>query len=168
MGSPGAVTASSPPAALRTLAARYDPEVFDVGEREVRIRLEGDGVGSWDAVLGEGGGEARLAPADGFEPDALLRADGDTWRRLAADLRGGMDAFRAGRLTVRRDLHLGVGFLAATAVRDGDAGLTFRQVPTDAGEISTMQAGAPAPPPPLPRPGAAEAAFLPPAAPPGR
>src|SRR4051812_138051 len=161
MGSPGAVTASSPPAALRTLAARYDPEVFDVGEREVRIRLEGDGVGSWDAVLGEGGGEARLAPADGFEPDALLRADGDTWRRLAADLRGGMDAFRAGRLTVRRDLHLGVGFLAATAVRDGDAGLTFRQVRTEAGEISTMQAGAGSPVLLLHGLGATKASFLP-------
>jgi hypothetical protein len=48
-------------------------------------------------------------------PDAVLTADTATWSDIARDVRGGMTAFRAGRLSVRHDLHLGVGFLAATA-----------------------------------------------------
>jgi pimeloyl-ACP methyl ester carboxylesterase len=50
-----------------------------------------------------------------------------------------MDAFRSGRLRVRHDLHLGIGFLAATS---GGSGLRFASVPTRAGAISTVEAGA--------------------------
>ena len=119
---------------LKTLVSRFDPRVLELGRREARVRLEGPGVGSWDAVLRDGGAE--LQEADGHTPDAIIAADGATWRELATDLRGGMDAFRAGRLTVRRDLHLGVGFLAATAGVDGDeARLRFVPVETDIGSI---------------------------------
>ena len=60
-------------------------------------------------------GLMRLAPANGERPDARLAADPATWRRIADDVRGGMEAFRRGRLKMRDDLHLGVGFLAATS-----------------------------------------------------
>ena len=43
-----------------------------------------------------------------------------------------MDAYRRGRLKVRRDLHLGVGFLAATAAQ-GDGALRFRTIDTSRG-----------------------------------
>ena len=47
--------------------------------------------------------------------DAVLSADAETWQQIAADVRSGMDAYRSGRLSVRRNLHVGVGFLAATS-----------------------------------------------------
>src|SRR6185369_11901876 len=90
-----------------------------------------------DAVLVDGA--ARLERADGTEPDALLTADAETWAAIADDAAAGLEAFRAGRLQVRRDLHLGVGFLAATAAR-GAQGLHFRRVETAMGAISTMEA----------------------------
>ena len=145
---------------LNILVQRFDPRVLELGRREARVRLEGRGVGSWDAVLRDGGAE--LQEADGRAPDAIIAADARTWNALARDLRGGMDAFRAGRLTVRRDLHLGVGFLAATAGVDGDdAALRFSAVQTDAGRISTMQAGSGAPVVLLHGLGATKASFLP-------
>src|SRR5918998_2103797 len=145
---------------LATLVDRFDPRVLELGRREARVRLEGPGVGAWDAVLRADGAELR--EADGREPDAIITADGRTWNALARDLRGGMDAFRSGRLTVRRDLHLGVGFLAATAAPDDDeARLRFAPVETEIGEISTMQAGAGPPVVLLHGLGATKASFLP-------
>ncbi len=148
------------PASLKALVARYDREVFDTGGRRARVRLEGAGGTAWDAVLDDGA--ATLEEADPqTRPDALLKADEATWARIAKDLRSGMTAFRAGRLAVRHDLHLGVGFLAATAGAREDGALRFRQVPTAEGEISTMQAGE-GPPVVLAHGlGASKASFLP-------
>ena len=120
---------------VERLLARYDAEVFDVGSRTARLRLVGAADEPVDVVLGGGG--PRQVPASG-RADAVLEADAATWAALADDPRGGLDAFRAGRLRVRRDLHLGIGFIAATAA---DPGLRFVAVPTRAGEISTVQAG---------------------------
>lgn len=122
--------------ALQTLVDRYDPEVFVPVRRSARVRLTVTGEDAFDAVLADRG--ARLEPAAG-EPDATITADRETWEKVAADLRGGMDAFRAGRLAVRRDLHLGVGFLAATSGPEGR--LRFAMVPTRRLRISTMEAG---------------------------
>jgi pimeloyl-ACP methyl ester carboxylesterase len=152
----------SPPASLQALADRYEPEIFDPGDRRVRVRLQGAGDGEWDAVLDDG--LALLEPAppgDTPAPDAILAADPATWATLASDLRTGMEAFRAGRLAVRRDLHLGVGFLAATAGDRAAGALRFRRVATAAGEISTMQAGAGPPVVLLHGLGASKASFLP-------
>ncbi|HEV3000241.1 MAG TPA: alpha/beta fold hydrolase [Solirubrobacteraceae bacterium] len=154
------MTDSAPPPTLAALAARYDRQVLDVGRRRARIRLEGAGDGAWDAVLHDG--RAELQAANGRAADAVIRADERTWRKVAADLRGGMEAFRAGRLLVRRDLHLGVGFLAATsAPDDGERRLRFVPVRTAAGEISTMQAGDGPPVVMLHGLGATKASFLP-------
>ena len=152
---------AKPPAALRTLVDRYDPEVFDVGPRRARIRLEGSGRAAWEVVLEDGTARLREAGENGRRPEAVLAADPETWKALASDLRGGMDAFREGRLQVRHDLHLGVGFLAATSARADGRGLRFRTLDTRIGEISTMEAGGGAPVVMLHGLGATKASFLP-------
>jgi pimeloyl-ACP methyl ester carboxylesterase len=124
---------------LDQLVSRFDPEVFDVGRSEARIRIEGAGPEAVDVVID--GETARVEAASGTA-DAELIADEQTWESVATDLRDGMAAFRAGRLRVRRDLHLGVGFLAATAPKGGAGRLRIRGVDTDEGQISTLDAGA--------------------------
>jgi pimeloyl-ACP methyl ester carboxylesterase len=148
-----------PPTALSTLVTRFDPSVFEVGRPTARVRLEVIGEGDWDVVLQDG--TARLRDPGAGRPDATLSADRDAWDRLAADLRGGMDAFRAGRLRVRHDLHLGVGFLAATAGAPEGQGLRFHPIETSIGPISAMEAGAGEPVLLLHGLGATKASFLP-------
>jgi pimeloyl-ACP methyl ester carboxylesterase len=125
--------------ALQRLVDRYDPEILPVERDDVRIRLSVTGGAAHDAILGAHG--ARLEPANGDRPDAALSADAATWERIAADVRGGMDAFRARKLTVRRDLHLGVGFLAATSGMRDEGRLRFRTVPTRSHRFSLLEAG---------------------------
>jgi pimeloyl-ACP methyl ester carboxylesterase len=109
-------------------------------------------------VLEDGG--ARIEPSRG-DADAELSADEQTWTTIATDLRAGMAAFRAGRLRIRRDLHLGVGFLAATA-GPGDTGqLRIGTIRTSAGSLSTMNAGTGEPVILIHGLGATKASFLP-------
>ncbi|MBV9604326.1 MAG: alpha/beta fold hydrolase, partial [Solirubrobacterales bacterium] len=143
--------------ALERLVARFDPAVFDVGRPLVRIRVE-DGGDPHDVVLDDGA--ARLEPTRGT-PDAVLSADAETWSEIAEDLRGGMEAFRKGRLKIRRDLHLGVGFLAATALPREEGRLRIRHVDTGAGGLSTIEAGTGDPVLLLHGLGATKASFLP-------
>jgi pimeloyl-ACP methyl ester carboxylesterase len=126
---------------LRKLTERYDPQVFELGRRHARIRLVGASDQAFDVSLN--GRTAKLTPAKPeLRPHAVLIADAQTWKDIAADLRGGMEAFRRGKLSIRHDLHLGVGFLAATARPEpGRKGLTFRQIETAAGHISICEAG---------------------------
>jgi pimeloyl-ACP methyl ester carboxylesterase len=145
-------------AAIEQLVARYDPALFDLGRPEARLRIEGFGRSAHDVVIEDG--RARLEAPHGT-PDAELVADEKTWQAIVRDLRDGMTAFRAGRLRVRRDLHLGVGFLAATT-GTGEAGqLRIRSVKTAAGSISTMEAGAGEPVILIHGLGATKASFLP-------
>jgi pimeloyl-ACP methyl ester carboxylesterase len=125
-------------AVLTELVARYDATVADPGPRRVRIRLAVTDGEDQEAVLD---GDARLEPAAAGDPDAVLTADSATWREIAADVRGGMIAYRQGRLKVRRNLHLGVGFLAATSGEDAPGRLRFEQVRTRSGHISILHAG---------------------------
>lgn len=150
---------ATPPATLQTLVDRFDPAVFDAAGT-ARIRIWGAADQPWDAVIT--GSEARLEPADrSRRADAILSADPATWRKIVRDLRGGMAAFRGGRLSVRRDLHLGVGFLAATTDGSRPAGLRFRAVDTAAGRISLMESGEGPPVLMLHGLGATKASFLP-------
>jgi pimeloyl-ACP methyl ester carboxylesterase len=124
----------APPDSLRTLVGRYDPAVFDA---RARIRLE-VGEAAWDAVLEAG--TARLdEPQE--RPAALLSADAQTWEEVAGDVRGGLEAFRRRRLNVRHNLHVGVGFLAATSGLEGPGRLEFRRARTRVGTLSYLQAG---------------------------
>ena len=125
------------PEVLAELVGRYDPCAFEPGREHARIRLLGAADRAWDVVIR--GGRTRLVAAEG-EPDAVLQADAGTWGAIAEDVRGGMDAFRAGRLSVRRDLHLGIGFLAATAPPT-EHGLRIRRVRTRVGWVSLTEAG---------------------------
>jgi pimeloyl-ACP methyl ester carboxylesterase len=146
--------------AVERLVARFDPAVFDVGRPLVRVRVEDGGAEPHDVVIEDG--EARLKPPRN-SPDATLSADAETWNQIAEDVRGGMEAFRRGRLKVRRDLHLGVGFLAATALPqgEGEGRLRIRQVETAAGALSTIEAGTGEPVLLLHGLGATKASFLP-------
>jgi pimeloyl-ACP methyl ester carboxylesterase len=145
---------------LDRLVGRFDPSIFDVGRQRARLRIEGAAGSDAREVLIEDGTATVTAPRR-ERPDAVLSADPDTWREIAEDLRGGMDAFRRGRLRIRQDLHLGVGFLAATAPADVEHRLSFRQVETAAGTISTTEAGAGEPVILLHGLGATKASFLP-------
>lgn len=140
------MSVTSAPHTLERLVARFDPELFWPMREGARVRLcvsdPAPGEESERDVAFEGD-RAFLVPRSG-RPDAVIAADGRTWARVLHDVRGGLRAFHEGRLTVRRDLHLGVGFLAATAAAGtGDrlGALRFAQVPTAAGEISIDEAG---------------------------
>jgi pimeloyl-ACP methyl ester carboxylesterase len=148
----------SPPRFLQALADRYDRAVFAPQRGQGRVRLavlEGD---AWDAVLGRGA--LRLAPAEGAA-DATLTADAATWATIAEDVRGGMQAYRSGRLRVRRNLHLGVGFLAATSGRTDPGRLRFQMVDTRRARLSTLEAGSGSPVIAVPGLGATKGSFLP-------
>jgi pimeloyl-ACP methyl ester carboxylesterase len=149
----------APPAALVTLIERYDPELIDVPGGSARVRLVVADERDWDAVLSPGGIDLR--PAGDPSPDAQLSADSATWQSIADDLRGGMAAFRAGRLRIRRSLHLGVGFLAATSGSAEPGGLRFTSVETPVGRLSTLSAGLGDPVVCIHGLGATKASFLP-------
>ena len=147
------------PEVLRTLADRFDATAFDAPAGTARLRLRLLGHGDWDATVEHG--LMRLEPANGSRPDARLAADPATWQRIAEDVRGGMEAFSRGKLKIRDDLHLGVGFLAATSGMDGPERLQLGRVRTEVGEIATLQAGSGDPVLLLHGLGATKASFLP-------
>ena len=131
----------APADGIAALAERFDPDVMDLPRGRARVRLEVTRSKACDAVIA--GRRLRLRPADdGADPDAVLTADAATWGRIAKDLRGGMAAFRAGRLRIRGSLHIGVGFLAATNGVEEAGRLEFDRVRARGfGEISVLSAG---------------------------
>ena len=129
---------TGPPAVLSALVERFDPTAFDAPAGRARIRLIVTGEGEWDVVVARG---VSLDVPGRPAPDATISADLATWDRIARDLRGGMDAYRAGQLVVRHDLHLGVGFLAATSGATGPARLRFERIHTRSGAIAALTAG---------------------------
>ena len=125
--------------AIGALVERFDPDVIDVPGGSARIRLESGGE-AWDALIADGAVE--LNPAERrLAADCLLSADGGTWREIASDVRGGMTAFRRGRLKVRRNLHLGIGFLAATSGMTEPGRLRFDSVRSRKATLSILSAG---------------------------
>ncbi len=149
----------TPPAALVTLIGRFDPDAIDVPGAAARVRLVVRDQRDWDALVSPGGVDLR--PAGDSSADAELSADAATWQSIADDLRGGMAAFRAGRLRVRRSLHLGVGFLAATSGVVEPGRLRFASVETAAGTLSILSAGVGEPVVCVHGLGATKASFLP-------
>lgn len=122
---------------LDALVSRYDSRVFTTGGRRARVRLL-ESEEAWDVVLGDG--EALATPAGG-KPDAVITGVPSVWRGVAAGLRGGIDAYLAGELEVRRNLHVGVGFLAATSKASGGGGMRFRPVSTGRIRLCVVEAG---------------------------
>lgn len=123
---------------LHALAERFRADDIDVPGGRARIRLEvGDGT-DLDAVISMA--DLTLEPTSG-RPDAVIAADGETWARVLDDVGGGMAAFRHGRLQIRRNLHLGIGFLAATTGSAEPGRLRFDRVDTAGHEFSILEAG---------------------------
>jgi pimeloyl-ACP methyl ester carboxylesterase len=151
---------SAPPDAVAALLERFDRDAFDMPRGRARVRLGVTGHGAWDLEVHRGRERVKRA-RDGAEPDAELTADLETWGKVAGDLKGGMKAYRAGRLHVRRNLHLGVGFLAATNSSDDPDRLKFRTLDTACGRVSTFEAGSGEPLVMLHGLGATKAEFLP-------
>jgi pimeloyl-ACP methyl ester carboxylesterase len=132
---------TAPADAIVALADRFDPNVIDLPRGRARVRLEVTGNRAADALI-TGRGLRLRAVNESADPDAVLSAGPATWKRIAADLRGGMDAFRAGRLRIRGSLHLGVGFLAATSGANEPGRLEFETLRTRGfGGISVLSAG---------------------------
>ncbi|MDQ5834015.1 MAG: alpha/beta fold hydrolase, partial [Actinomycetota bacterium] len=114
--------------------------MIDVPRGRGLVRLRVDASGDWDARLSDS--ELVLAPSrEGDEPDTVISADTATWQSIADDVRGGMRAFRAGRLHMRGSLHLGEGLLAATAGSDEPGRLAFERLRTRSGRVSILSAG---------------------------
>ena len=131
--------AAGPPDSLAALVERFDASVFDAPAGRARVRLKVKGAGEWDALVH--GERVRLEPARGDRPTAEITADRRAWGDLGQGLANGMDMFRARRIIVRRDLHVGVGFLAATAANPGEGRLRFARVRTRVGRVATLEAG---------------------------
>jgi pimeloyl-ACP methyl ester carboxylesterase len=129
---------SSMPDFVATLVARFDPGVFDARRRRTRIRLALSDGAAWDVVVSDGKAEV-VAPSE--RPEATLSADAKTWRVLAEDLRSGMAAYQAGRMSARGNLHAGVAFLAATTSDIEPGRLCFRSIDTPRARLSIMDAG---------------------------
>jgi pimeloyl-ACP methyl ester carboxylesterase len=143
---------------IRTLVDRYDPTVFDARQRRVRVRVAVAEEGEWDVLIADNA--ASIVPA-GARADALLGADAGTWRGIASDVRRGMREFRSGRLSVRRNLHVGTAFLAATSGATEPDRLRFRTVKAGGARISLMEAGTGAPVLAIHGLGATKGSFLP-------
>jgi pimeloyl-ACP methyl ester carboxylesterase len=136
----GFTSTDAPPAEVTTLAQRWDPEGIDLPEGRALIRLRVLGGACWDAQVRDL--RLELGPADeALEPDAVISADPDAWRRIAEDPRGAIGAFRQRRLRMRGSLHVAVGFLAATAGSRAPGRLAFSRVHTRAGSLSLVSAG---------------------------
>ena len=131
-------TASAHLDAVQVLVDRFDPAVFAPRGNSARVRLAVAGGDVLDVLLERGA--ARLARARG-EADANLTADSQTWAAVAEGRDDGIRAFRSGRLAVRRNLHVGVGFLAATSGASGPGRLRFRTIRTPRTRLSTLEAG---------------------------
>jgi pimeloyl-ACP methyl ester carboxylesterase len=126
------------PASIGTLVERFDPSVFDARRHLTRIRLVYGNDEQWDAVIEDGA--ARLGRPRG-RADAQITASAETWHQLASDLRRGMAAYRSGRLSIRRNMHAGVGFLAASSGDARPGRLRFHSVSTNGPRMSVLEAG---------------------------
>jgi pimeloyl-ACP methyl ester carboxylesterase len=151
-------TITAPPEPIQVLVGRYDRTVFEPHRGAARVRLALRGGGAWDAVLDRG--RASLEAVRGT-PDAVLTADDATWAAISSDVRGGMDAYRSGRLAVRRNLHVGIGFLAATSGLTSPGRLRFRMVSTRRLRLSALEAGSGPPVIAMHGLGATKGSFLP-------
>jgi len=131
---------SATPAWLQILVGRYDPGVWQEPGRRLRVRLTAPGQGAWEVVLAD---SAATIVAPGRHPaDAIIAADATTWTRIAAEPSGVLAAYLSGKLAVRRNLHVGVGFLAATTGSTDPARLRLRYVAAGRGRLSIVEAGA--------------------------
>ena len=120
---------------LDELVGRFDPSGFDAPDGSARVRVRWNGDARDVSIRGES--VQIRAPRDG-RADTLIEADERVWRQLAEDAGAGLQAFGRGKLRMRGNLHIGVGFLSATSGAPAERRLRFGR----AAELAYMEAGA--------------------------
>ena len=122
------------PQFLDELVERFDPEGFDSpnGSARVRVRWNGD---ARDVTIR--GASVSIGEARNGRADTLIEADEKVWRAVARDSASGLQAFGRGKLKMRGNLHVGVGFLSATSGAPVERRLRFGS----AAGLSYMEGG---------------------------
>jgi pimeloyl-ACP methyl ester carboxylesterase len=142
------------PEFLDELVDRFDPDGFDApgGSARVRVRWNGD---ARDVSIRDG--SVRIGAPQGGRADTLIEADERTWRAIMSDTGSGLRAFNGGKLRMRGNLHVGVGFLSATSGAPADRRLRFGH----AANLAYMEAGVGEPVVMIHGLGGTKASFLP-------
>jgi len=122
------------PQFLDDLVARFDPEGFDAPEGTARVRVRWNGDAR-DVSIRDG--SIRIRPPRNGRADTLIEADDSTWQAVARDSASGLQAFGGGKLRMRGNLHIGVGFLSATSGAPAERRLRFGR----AAGLAYMEAG---------------------------
>ena len=147
-------TAPVAPKFLDELVDRFDPEAFDAPEGSARVRVRWNGDARDVSIRGK---SVKIRePANG-RADTLIEADESTWRSIARDAGAGLSAFGGGKLRMRGNLHVGVGFLSATSGAPAERRLRFGS----AANLSYMEAGTGKPVVMIHGLGGTKASFLP-------
>ena len=122
------------PQFLDELVGRFDPEGFDAPAGSARVRVRWNGDARDVSIRGD---SVRIRPPRDGRADTLIEADERVWRKLAEDAGAGLQAFGNGKLRMRGNLHVGVGFLSATSGAPAERRLRFGR----AAGLSYMEAG---------------------------
>ena len=122
------------PQFLEDLVERFDPDGFDAPDGSARVRVRWNGDARDVSIRGE---SVRIQPPRDGRADTLIEADERTWRAVARDSASGLQAFGRGKLTMRGNLHVGVGFLSATSGAPAERRLRFGR----AAGLAYMEAG---------------------------
>lgn len=139
---------------LEELVGRFDPEGFDAPEGSARVRVRWNGDARDVSIRGD---SVRIQPPRDGRADTLIEADERVWRELAENAGTGLRAFGNGRLRMRGNLHVGVGFLSATSGVPAERRLRFGR----AAGLAYMEAGAGNPVVMIHGLGGTKASFLP-------
>ena len=139
---------------LDELVDRFDPDGFDAPNGSARVRIRWNGDARDVSIRGR---SVRIRPPQNGRADTLIEADERTWRAVARDTAAGLQAFGGGRLKMRGNLHVGVGFLSATSGAPADQRLRFGH----AAGLAYMEAGAGDPVVMIHGLGGTKASFLP-------
>ena len=139
---------------LDELVDRFDPDGFDAPDGSARIRVRWNGDARDVSIRGR---SVHIRPPQNGRADTLIEADESTWRAVARDTAAGLQAFGGGRLKMRGNLHVGVGFLSATSGAPADQRLRFGH----AAGLAYMEAGAGDPVVMIHGLGGTKASFLP-------
>lgn len=122
------------PQFLDELVERFDPEGFDAPNGSARVRVRWNGDARDVSIRGR---SVRVGEPRPGRADTLIEADERTWRAVARDSASGVQAFGGGKLKMRGNLHVGVGFLSATSGSPAERRLRFGR----AADLSYMEAG---------------------------
>lgn len=122
------------PRFLDELVARFDPEGFDAPDGSARVRVRWDGDARDVSIRGR---SIRIRPPRNGRADTLIEADERTWEAVTQESAAGVQAFGRGRLKMRGNLHVGIGFLSATSGAPPEQRLRFGR----AASLAYMEAG---------------------------